>query len=39
MVDAMEPFVQATFSLEGDGPLALLAYEEIHYPVHTTQTP
>ena len=27
MVDAMEPFVQAIFSLEG---LALLAYEEIH---------
>ena len=30
MVDAMEPFVQATFNLEGDGPLVLLAYEEIH---------
>ena len=42
MVDAMQPFVQATYLLEGDGPLALVAYEQIsmlysvissqHYP-------
>ena len=41
-VDAMEPFVKATYRLEGDGPLMLKAYEEIatlsawilnqHYP-------
>ena len=41
-VDAMEPFVKATYSLEGDGPLALVAYQQIsllyshvsleHYP-------
>ena len=41
-VDAMEPFVKATYFLEGDGPLALHAYERVsllfsavstqHYP-------
>ena len=41
-VDAMEPFVKATYLLEGDGPLALVTYEQIrrlfsaislkHYP-------
>ena len=41
-VDAMEPFVKATYNLEGDGPLIFKAYEEIallsagilnqHYP-------
>ena len=41
-VDAMEPFVRATYTLEGDSPLALIAYREIsklkssvsceHYP-------
>ena len=41
-VDAMEPFVKATYNLEGDGPLIFMAYEEIallsagilnqHYP-------
>ena len=41
-VDAMEPFVKATYSLEGDGPLALVAYQQMrllyshvsleHYP-------
>ena len=41
-VDAMEPFVKATYNLEGDGPLLFKAYEEIsaltvctsvkHYP-------
>ena len=41
-VDAMEPFVKATYSLEGDGPLALVAYQRLsllysqisleHYP-------
>ena len=41
-VDAMEPYVKATYRLEGDGPLMLKAYEEIatlsawilnqHYP-------
>ena len=41
-VDAGEPFVKSTYRLEGDGPLALIAYEEIstlratistgHYP-------
>ena len=41
-VDAMEPFVKATYALEGDGPLALLAYQKLsalynhislqHYP-------
>ena len=41
-IDAGEPFVKATYRLEGDGPLALKAYEEIsllrstisneHYP-------
>ena len=29
MVDAMEPFVKTTYVLEGDGPLALIVYEEI----------
>ena len=28
-VDAMEPFVIATYALEGDGPIALTAYEQI----------
>ena len=28
-VDAGEPFVKATYQLEGDGPLVFLAYEEI----------
>jgi len=28
-VDAGEPFVKATYHLEGDGPLVLSAYEEI----------
>ena len=28
-VDAMEPFVKATYNLEGDGPLLFKAYEEI----------
>ena len=28
-VDAMEPFVKATYALEGDGPIALTAYEQI----------
>lgn len=42
MVDAMEPFVKATYLLEGDGVLALKAYEQFdalqqfialeHYP-------
>ena len=41
-VDAMEPFVKATYRLEGDGPLMLKAYEDVdtlstwilnqHYP-------
>ena len=41
-IDAMEPFVKATYNLEGDGPLIFKAYEEIallsagilnqHYP-------
>ncbi len=43
VVDAMTPFVQATYRLEGDGFLALTAYQEIktlesvistqHYPI------
>lgn len=28
-VDAMEPFVKATYDLEGDGPLALRAYQHL----------
>ena len=28
-IDAMEPFVKATYNLEGDGPLIFKAYEEI----------
>ena len=28
-VDAMEPFVKATYTLECDGPIALTAYEQI----------
>ena len=28
-VDGMEPFVKATYALEGDGVLALVAYERI----------
>ena len=28
-VDAMEPFVKATYYLEGDGPLIFKAYEDI----------
>ena len=28
-VDAMEPFVKATYDLEGDGPLALQAYQHL----------
>ena len=41
-VDAMEPFVKATYKLEGDGPLSLEAYQQLsilfasvsthHYP-------
>ena len=41
-VDAMHPFVKATYSFEGDGPLALVAYQHLrllyshfeleHYP-------
>ena len=41
-VDAMEPFVKATYALEGDGPLALVTYQRLsllhshiateHYP-------
>ena len=41
-IDAMDPFVRATYLLEGDGPLALVAYEHLmtlfqainseHYP-------
>ena len=41
-IGAMEPFVKATYTLEGDGPLALVAYEQVsrlsacisagHYP-------
>ena len=41
-IDAMEPFVKTTYILEGDGPLALVAYERLmalfqvitteHYP-------
>ena len=30
MVDAMEPFVKATYILEGDGALALTTYEHIN---------
>ena len=26
-VDAMDPFVRATYKLEGDGPLSITAYE------------
>lgn len=29
-VGSMEPFVKACYSLEGDGPLALTTYEQIH---------
>ena len=29
-IDAMEPFVKATYVLEGDGVLALSAYTQIH---------
>ena len=29
-VDSMEPFLKACFMLEGDRPLALIAYEQIH---------
>lgn len=28
-VDAMEPFVKATYDLEGDGPLTLRAYQHL----------
>ena len=28
-VDAMEPFVKVTYTLEGDGPIALTAYEQM----------
>ena len=28
-VDAMEPFVKATYKLEGDGPLSLEAYQQL----------
>ena len=41
-VDAMEPFLKATYKLEGDGPLSLEAYQQLsilfasvstqHYP-------
>ena len=41
-IDSMEPFVKATYALEGDGPLALVAYQRLsvlyshissqHYP-------
>jgi len=29
-IDFGEPFVKETYNLEGDGPLALSEYEEIH---------
>lgn len=29
-VDAMEPFVKATYILKGDGALALVAYERVN---------
>ena len=29
-MDSMEPFVKACYMLQGDGPLALIAYEQIH---------
>ena len=28
-VDTMEPFVKATYKLEGDGPLSLEAYQQL----------
>ena len=28
-VDSMQPFVKATYDLEGDGPLVLYAYQKI----------
>ena len=28
-VDAMEPFIKATYKLEGDGPLSLKAYQQL----------
>ena len=38
-VDAMEPFVKATYTLEGDGALALVAYERVSmlYSVISTE--
>ena len=38
-VDAMEPFVKATYALEGDGALALVAYERVSmlYSVISTE--
>ena len=30
-VDAMKPFVRATYILEGDGPLALVAYQHLSF--------
>ena len=29
-VDAMEPFVKATYKLEGDGSLSVVAYEQLN---------
>ena len=38
-VDAMEHFVKTTYALEGDAPLALIAYEHINmlYSVISTE--
>ena len=35
IIDAGEPLVKATYRLEGDGPLAFTAYEEISFIQHT----
>lgn len=37
-VDAMEPFVKATYNLEGDGPLLFKAYEVISLSALTVST-
>ena len=42
IIDWGEPFVKATYKLEGDGPLALVCYEvidTIRASVHTAYTP
>ena len=31
IIDAGENFVKGTYNLEGDGPLALTTYEELHF--------